>query len=145
LAAATRAAFADADAVVDLVALLEAAQDGDGVLDRGLAHHHRLEAALQRLVLLDVLAVLVQGGGADAAQIPAGQRRLEQVGRVRPPPRRPRRPTRVCSSSMNRMMRPSAGGHLLEHRLDPVLELTAELGPGHQRAQVQGLDALVLE
>ena len=32
--------------------------------------------------LLDVLAVLRDGGGADALQLPAGERRLEEVGGV---------------------------------------------------------------
>ena len=72
----------DLHLVVDLVLLLEAAQDRDGVLDRGLAHHHRLEAPLERGVLLDVLAVLVERGGADAAQLAAGQRGLQHVGGV---------------------------------------------------------------
>src|SRR5207253_10299640 len=34
-------------AVVHFIPLFETAQDGDGVLDRRLAHEHRLEAALQ--------------------------------------------------------------------------------------------------
>ena len=58
----------DADPVVHLVALLEAAQDGDGGLDRGRLHQHLLETALEGRVLLDVLAVLVEGGGADHAE-----------------------------------------------------------------------------
>ena len=57
----------DPHAVVHLVAVLEAAQDADGVLDRRLADQHLLEAPLQRGVLLDVLAVLVERGGADHA------------------------------------------------------------------------------
>ena len=56
---------ADADAVVRLVALLQAAQDRDRVLDRRLADEDRLEAALERGVLLDVLAVLVERRRAD--------------------------------------------------------------------------------
>src|SRR5213592_2185268 len=47
----------DPDAVVHLVALLQTTQDRDGVLDRRLADVDRLEASLQRRVLLDVLAV----------------------------------------------------------------------------------------
>jgi hypothetical protein len=81
----------DADAVVDLVLLLEAAQDRDRVLDARLADQHRLEAALERLVLLDVLAVLVERRRADAAQLAARQRRLEHVGGVHARPRRRRR------------------------------------------------------
>ena len=72
----------DADAVVVLVALLEAAQDRDRVLDGGLVDQHRLEAALERGVLLDVLAVLVERGRADRAQLAAREHRLEQVGGV---------------------------------------------------------------
>ncbi len=56
----------DAHLVVLLVALAQAAQDADRVLDGRLADEDRLEAALQRGVLLDVLAVLVERGRADA-------------------------------------------------------------------------------
>ena len=54
----------DPHAVVHLEALSQAAQDRDRVLDRRLVDHHRLEAALERGVLLDVLAVLVERGRA---------------------------------------------------------------------------------
>ena len=57
----------DAHAVVHLVALLQPAQDRDRVLDRRLADVHLLEAALERGVLLDVLAVLVERRRADRA------------------------------------------------------------------------------
>ena len=72
----------DADAVVDLVALAQAAQDRDGLLDRRLVDEDRLEAPLERGVLLDVLAVLVERRRADGVQLAAGEHRLEQVGGV---------------------------------------------------------------
>ena len=72
----------DAHAVVHLVALLEAAQDGDRVLDARLADVHRLEAPLERGVLLDVLAILVERRGADDAQLAAREHRLEHVAGV---------------------------------------------------------------
>ena len=72
----------DAHAVVRLVALLEAAQDRDGVLDARLADVHRLEAALERRVLLDVLAIFVERGRADDAQLAAREHRLEHVAGV---------------------------------------------------------------
>ena len=68
--------------MVLLVFVLQAAQDRDRVLDRRLGHEHRLEAPRQRGVLLDVLLVFVERGRADAMQLAARQRRLEQVGRV---------------------------------------------------------------
>jgi len=38
--------------VVDFVLFLQAAEDGDGRLDRGLVHQNLLKAALERSVLL---------------------------------------------------------------------------------------------
>ena len=72
----------DAHAVMDLVFLLDAAQDRDRVLDRRLADEDGLEAPRQRRVLLDMFAVFVERGGADAMQFAARQRRLQQVGGV---------------------------------------------------------------
>ena len=66
-------------AVMDLVALAQAAQDADRVFDRRLADHHRLEAPLERGILLDVLAVLVERRRADRVQLAARQHRLEHV------------------------------------------------------------------
>ena len=75
-------AVLDLDAVVHLVPLLQAAEDGDGVLHRWLVHHDRLEAPLQRGVFFDILPVLVQGGGPDAVQLAPGQHGLEQIARL---------------------------------------------------------------
>ena len=52
-------AVLDLHAVEDLIALLQTAEDGNGVLHRGLVYHDGLEAALQGGVFLNVLAVLV--------------------------------------------------------------------------------------
>ena len=49
----------DLYAVEDLVAGLQAPQDGDGILHAGLGDHDRLEPALQGSVLLNVFTVLV--------------------------------------------------------------------------------------
>ena len=48
----------------------------------GCVDEHGLEAALERGVLLDVLAVLVERGRADGVQLAAGEHRLEQVAGV---------------------------------------------------------------
>ena len=72
----------DAHAVVNFITLLESAQDGDGVLHRRLIDLYRLEAALERGVLFDVLAVLVKRGRADAVQLAAGEQRLQKIACV---------------------------------------------------------------
>src|SRR5439155_6184030 len=67
----------DAHAVMSVVALLQPTQDRDRVRDGRLADEDRLEPALERSVLLDVLAVLVERRRADRPQLPARQHRLE--------------------------------------------------------------------
>ena len=49
---------------------------------RGLVDEDRLEAPLERRVLLDVLAVLVERRRADRVELAAGEHRLQQVRRV---------------------------------------------------------------
>ena len=75
-------AVLDAHAVVHLVALAQAAQDRDRVFDAGLVDEDRLKAPLERGVLLDVLAVLVERRRADHVQFAAREHRLEQVAGV---------------------------------------------------------------
>ena len=63
--------------MVRLVAVPQALEDLDGVFQRGLADLDRLEPTFQRRVLLDVLAVLVERGGADRLQFATGQLGLQ--------------------------------------------------------------------
>ena len=134
----------DAHAVVHLVPLLEPAQDGDGVLDRGLIDLDRLEPSLQRGVLLDVLAIFIQRGGADAVQLAARQHGLEEVAGVH----RPfglARPDDVVQL-IDEQNDPTLGFlDLLEDGLEALLELTPILRARDQRPHVQRHDALVLQ
>ena len=63
--------IANFQAVVLLVLLADTTQDSDGLLDGRLLHHDRLEAAFQGGIALDILAVLVDGGGANHLQFAA--------------------------------------------------------------------------
>ena len=54
-------------------------------------------------------------------------------------------PTIVCSSSMKRMISPAGVLDLLEHGLQPLLELAAVLRAGEQRADVERPHALALQ
>ena len=62
--------------MVRLVAVAQAFQDCDSVLRGGLVDLDRLEAALKRGVLLDVLAVFVERGRADDLHLATAQRGL---------------------------------------------------------------------
>ena len=126
----------DVDLVVQLVALLEPAQDRDRVLHGRLADEHGLEAALQRGVLLDVLAVLLQRRRADGAQLAAGEHRLEQVGGVDRALGGARADDRV---QLVHEQDDAAAGllDLGQDRLQALLELAAVLRAGQQRADVE--------
>ncbi len=134
----------DADPVVDLVTLLQPSQDGDGVLDRRRGHEYLLEPTLEGGVLLDVLAVLVEGGGADHAQLAAGQHGLDHVAGVHGPlgAAGPHDGVELVDEGDHFAL---GVGDLLQDRLQALLELAAVLGPGHHRPHVQGDDPLPLQ
>ncbi len=130
--------------MVHLVLLLQAAQDGDGRLHARLADQDLLEAALQRGVLLDVLAVFVERGRADAVQLAARQRRLEHVAGVH-------RAFGLAGAHHGvQLVDEDDGlalvlGQFVQHGLQALLELAAVLGAGQQRRHVERQHALVLE
>ena len=134
----------DPDLVVDLVALLEPAQDRDRVLDGRLADEHRLEAALERGVLLDVLAVLVERRRADRAQLATREHRLEHVARVHRALGSAGADDRVQLVDEHDDLALGVGD-LLQDRLQPVLEFPAVLGAGDHRAEVERDHAPVLQ
>ena len=131
----------DGDKVVLLVVGGDPLEDLHAVLDGGLLHHHRLEPPLQGGVLLDVLAVLGEGGGADNLDLTPAQGGLEDVGGIHGP-------------------LGVAGAHdivdlvddqddvaqlldLLNEALHAAFKLAPELGARHQGGEVQQIDLLV--
>ena len=133
----------DADAVVLLVAVAQALEDLDGLLGGRLLHADLLEAPLERRVALEVLAVLVERGGADRLELAARECRLEDGCRV----------DRALGGAgadevvqlVDEQDDVAALGDLLHHLLQALLELTAVLRAGHERGQVERVDLLVLE
>ena len=125
--------------MVNLVPLPQTAEDGDGVLDGGLIDQHLLETTLERRVLLDVLPILIEGGGADASELTAAEHRLEEVTGVH------------ASAAAAAAARADHGvdlvdeeddaavgiRHLFHHGLEPVLKLSAELCARDEEAHVQ--------
>ena len=133
----------DLHAVVRLVAVAQAAEDLEGL---GLARrldHDRLEPPIEGPVLLDVLAVLVERGGADALDLAAGQGRLEHVRGVD-------RPFGTAGTDQgvqlvdeqDRVLGPA---DLVHHGLDALFELAAVLGAGDHHRQVEDHDPAVAQ
>ena len=134
----------DVHRVVQFVALLEAAQDRHGVLHVRLVHLDFLEAALESRVLLDVQAILVERGRADAVQFAPSEGGLEHVAGVQG--------TLRLASAHHRVQfvdeQDDAAlllAEFVQHGLQAFLELPPELGAGDQRAHVEGKDALALQ
>ena len=59
--------------MVVLIPRADPHEDRDGLFDRGLLDHDRLEPALECCIALDVLAELVERGRADALELAAGE------------------------------------------------------------------------
>jgi hypothetical protein len=64
------------------IVLRTSTKHGNCVLHRRLRDQHRLEATSQSRVLLNILAILLDGGGTNAVQFTTGQLRLNQVGSI---------------------------------------------------------------
>ena len=129
--------------MVRLVAVAQAAQDLDGVVDRRLVDADLLEAPLERGVALEVLAVLVERRRADRLQLAARQGRLQDRGRVDRALGRARADEVV--QLVDEQDDVAALGDLLHHLLQALLELTAVLRPGDQRREVERVDLLALQ
>ena len=122
--------------VVHLVAFFQPTQDGYGVFFARFIHQHFLKAPLQRCVFLDVLAVLVERGRADAVQLTARQRWLEHIASIH-------RAFALAGTNHGVQLidkqddPPFLLAQLIEHCLQALLELAAKLGTRDQRAHIQ--------
>ncbi len=121
----------------------ETFQNLDGFIDGRSLHFDVLEAAFQRGVLLNILAVLVECGGADALQLAPAQGGFDDV--------------RGVHRAFGR-----AGAHdgvqlvdeqndvfgapdFVHHSFDALFKLAAVLGAGHHERQVEGDDAFLAQ
>ena len=111
--------------------------------ERGLLHLHRLEAALECGVLLEVLAVLVERGGADGLQLAAGEHRLQDAGRVDGALGGAGTDERV--DLVDEQDDVAAGLDLLEHLLQALLEVAAVAAAGDECAEVERVQLLVAQ
>ena len=130
--------------MVDLVAFLEAAEDGDGVFDGRFADHDGLEAAFEGGVFFDVLAVLVEGGGADAAEFAAGELGFEEIAGVHGAF------GFACADDGVEFVDEEddlafAGGDFLEEGFETFFEFAAEFCSSHHAAEVHADEPFVFE
>ena len=126
--------------MVFFVIALYPLEDGGGLGDARFVDVYRLEAALERGVLLDILAVFAEGGRADDLYLAAGKGGLEDVRGVH---------AALALARADEVM------HLVDEKndiplaldlvdepLDAALELPAELRSGNQRGKVEQVNLL---
>ena len=130
----------DLEAVVGLIAVPQAPEDGPGGVLIGFGYQNGLKAPLQGGVLLDILAVLVGGGGADDLQLAPAQGGLDDVGRVDGP---------LGGAGAHNGVQfvdeeddATYPAHLRQDVLDTLLKLAPVLGARHHGGQVQGKQTL---
>ena len=136
-------AVRDLHLVVRLVAVAQPLQDVDRVGKARLGDLDRLEAALERGILLEVLAVLVERRGADRLQLAAGEERLEDRGRVDRALGGAR--THEGVDLVDEDDDVTARADLFGDLLQALLEVTAVAGTGDERTEVERVDLLVLQ
>ena len=126
--------------VVSLIPAPETLQNFQCLRPGGLLHGDGLKAALQRGILFDILAVLVDGGGPDHLQLPPAEGGLEDVGGVDGPlgAARPHDGVELVDEQDD-VPRPA---DLLEDVLQFLLKLPPVLGARHHGGQVQGVEPL---
>jgi len=130
-------------AVVRFVTVAEPLQNQDRLLLAGRLDHDRLESPFECPVLLDVFAVFIERGGANALQLAPAEGRLEHVGGVDGPLGPASADQRVqLVDEEDRVLRTA---NLVHHGLDPLLELAAVLRAGDHHRQVEHDDALIAQ
>ena len=123
---------------------LQAQQDLDRFVLGRLVDVDLLKPAHQGAVLLEVVAVLLVGGGAEAAQGPALQGGLEQVGGIEGAAAG-RAGADHGVDLVDEQDRAVIGLELGEHALQALLEIAAVARAGEQRAHVELVDHRVAQ
>ena len=136
--------IADPHAMVRLVAFLQPTQNRDRLCHGRLADEHRLKTPLERRILLDVLAILVEGRSTNGSKLAAREHRLEQVAGRNGAFRSPR-----ADDGMELVDKeddlPLGRSDLGKHRLQPLFELTPVLRTCNQCADIERPYALAFQ
>ena len=129
--------------MVRFVTVAQPLEDVDGVRQIRFADLNRLEATLERGILLKVLAVLVQRGRADCLQFATSQQWLQDARRV---------DRAFCSTRTDKCVNlvdedddVAARADFFRDLLQALFEVTAVATTGDKRAKVERVKLLVLE
>src|SRR5215472_7822051 len=130
--------------MMDLVLLLQTAQDGNRILDIRLAHKHDLEPPLERRIFLDVLPILIKRSRANRSQLTASQRRLQHVGSINRALSRPgaNQSMQLVDEENDLSLRIL---DLFQDSLKPIFKLPTIFGAREHGAQIKRYHPLILQ
>ena len=130
--------------MIDFIPLLQPPQDGNGILHSRFIDLYGLETSLEGFVLLDVLAVFVECGRADAVELASGQHGLQHVSGIHRPVGLARADDQM--QLVNKQDNPAFRlPHFLQHGFQTLFKFPPVLRAGYQRSHVQRENVLVLE
>ena len=117
--------------MMNLIFLLEAAQNRNGIFNPRLAHQDLLETPFQSGIFFYISPVLIEGGCANAMQLAPRKCRLEHIARIH---------GTLCFTCPDHGVQfINEENHLAflfaeigQHGLEPLLKLTPELGAGDE-------------
>ena len=136
-------AIGDGHTVELLIVVGDAPQNLQRVLHVGLVDGDGLETALESRVLLDMLAVFIEGGGADDLNLAAGEGGLQNIGGVHAALGIP------CAHDVVDFIDDEDDvarlANLLNEALHAAFKLTTELGACHKGGQIEKKDLLITE
>ena len=123
-----------------LILRRHAAENLIALLLGGLLDIHRLESSLQRRIPFNMLPVLVESRRPDDLELPPGKGRFQDICGVQRALRTARADDRV--DLIDKEQGSSVVFRLRYDSLDPLLELSAVLGPRHHGRDIEGQKAL---
>ena len=137
--------IANADAVMQLVALAHTAQDLERHIQGWFLDQQLLEAPIQHGIFFQRAAVFLDGGGTNAAQLSAGQGWFEHAAGISTSAITIHQGVDFIDEQHHPFTALIAGGDLLQHAAQALFELTAVLGTGDQGTEVQRDQAAAFE
>ena len=121
--------------MVGFIPVPQTVQDRQGLLRRRLSHLHRLEPPFQGRVLLNMLAVFIQGCRADALDFSPAQRRFQDVRGIQAAFRAAGADDRM--NFVNEQQDIAGLVQLVQHVFHPLLKFAPVLGARHHAADIQ--------
>ena len=129
--------IANADAVVQLVALAHTTQDLQRHIQGWFLDQQLLEAPVQHGIFLQRAAVFLDGGGPNAAQLTSGQGWFEHAAGIGARTITVHQGVDFIDEQHHPFTAFIAGGDLLKNAAQALFELTAVFGASDQGAEIQ--------